>query len=117
MQETEATMITSSPLQERAGGAEAHLIDPVVDRHILFNVGIGPGDIGFGLVVVVVGDEILDGVVGKECFKFLIELRGQGFVVGDDEGRSLHIFDHIGHGESLARAGDAQQNLGLSAPQ
>ena len=74
------------PLDERAGGAEAHLFDLVVDGQIFFDVGVGAGDIGFGLIVVVVGDEIFDGIVGKKAFEFLIELGGQSFIMGDDQG-------------------------------
>ena len=59
-------------------------INFVVDQHLLLNVGIARRDIGFGLVVIVVADEVLDGVVVEECFEFLIELGGQGLVVTQD---------------------------------
>ncbi|MNI41089.1 hypothetical protein D3C73_953330 [compost metagenome] len=31
--------------------------------------------------------------------------------MGQDQGRALGLFDHLGHGEGLARAGDAQEDL------
>ena len=38
----------------------------LVDIGVLLDVGIGPGKIGLGLVVVIVGDKVFDGIVGKE---------------------------------------------------
>ena len=73
-------------------------------------------NVGFGLVVVVVADEILDRVLRKEPSELLIELRGQGLVVDHDERGPVHLGDHLGHGEGLAGAGDAQQHLALIAP-
>ena len=43
----------------------AQPVDLVVDRRVLLDVRVGRGDVGLGLVVVVVGDEVLDRVVGK----------------------------------------------------
>ena len=63
------------------------------------------------MVVVVVGDEVFDGVVGEELFELVIELGGEGFVVREDEGGALELFDDLGHGEGLARAGDAEEDL------
>ena len=40
-----------------------HSVDLVVDDGVLFDEGIRDRDVGFGLVVVVVGDEVFDGVV------------------------------------------------------
>ena len=68
-------------------------------------------DVGFGLVIVVVGDEILDRVVGEEALELAIELRGQRLVGREDQSRALGRLDHLGHGEGLARAGDAEQHL------
>ena len=63
MQETEATMMTSRALEQRARGGVAQLVDLVVDVGVLVDVGVGARDVRLGLVVVVVGDEVLDGVV------------------------------------------------------
>jgi hypothetical protein len=65
MQETEATMITSSR-SSSARRRVAHAVDLLVDRGILLDIGVGARHIGFRLVVVVVGDEIFDRVVGKK---------------------------------------------------
>jgi hypothetical protein len=62
----------------------------VVDRRVLLDEGIGGRHVGLGLVVVVVGDEVLDRVVREELAELAVELRGQGLVVGHDDRRPLH---------------------------
>ena len=59
-------------------------IDFVVDQYLLLDVSIARRDVGFGLVVIVVADEVLDGVVREKSFEFLIELGSQGLVVTQD---------------------------------
>ena len=98
-------------LQQRARRGVAHAVDLLVDRGFLLDIGVGARDVGFRLVVVVIGDEILDRVVGKEAPELAIELRRQRLVGREDEGRALRRLDHLGHGEGLARAGDAEQHL------
>ena len=102
-------------LEEGARGGEAQLVEFVVDGGFFFDVEIGGGNVGFGLVVVVIRDEIFDRVVGEEILELVIELGGEGFVVGHDEGGAVGGFDDLGHGEGLARSGDAEQDLVLLA--
>ena len=52
-----------APGEEGLGGGVAQPVDLLVDAGVLLDVGVGAGDVGLGLVVVVVGDEVLDGVV------------------------------------------------------
>ena len=99
------------PLDEGGGGGQAQAVDLVVHRRVLLDEGVGVGDIGLGLVVVVVADEVLHGVVGKELLELGAELGGQGLVVGQHQGGLLDLLDDLGHGEGLARAGDAQEGL------
>ena len=61
------------------------------------------------------GDKILHGVVGEELLELGIELRRQGFIVGDDQRGLVQRLNHICHGERLAGASDAQQRLKLIA--
>jgi len=89
----------------------AHAVDLFVDLRVFFYVGVGAGDVGLRLVVVVVADEVFHRVVGEEAFHLAIELRRERLVGGEDQGRLLHRLDHLGHGEGLARAGDAKQHL------
>ncbi len=89
----------------------AHAVDLLVDGRFLLDVGVGARHVRFGLVVVVVGDEILDGVVGEEALHLAIELGREGFVGGEDQRRALRAHDGLRGGEGLARAGDAEQDL------
>ena len=98
-------------LEQRPRGRVAHAVDLLVDVGFLLDIGVGARDVGFGLVIVVVGDEILDGVVGEEALELAVELRGQRLVGREDQSRPLGRLDHLGHGEGLARAGDAEQHL------
>ena len=98
-------------LQQRLRGRQPHLLDVVVDRCVLLDVGVGGGDVGFRLVVVVVGDEVLDGVVGEELAHLAVELRGQGLVGGEHQGRPSRALDDLRHRERLSGAGDAEQGL------
>ena len=91
MQETEATMMTSS----RSSSAR------VAEWR----------DVGLRLVIVVIGDEVLDGVVGEEALELAVELRRKRLVRRQDQRRTLRLLDHLGHGEGFSGAGDAEQDL------
>ena len=88
--------------EQRAGGGVAQAVDLVVDRRVLLDVEVLRRHVRLGLVVVVVADEVLDGVVGQELAELVAELRRQRLVVGDDQRRLLHLGDDVGHGERLA---------------
>ena len=64
-------------LEQRARRRVAHAVDLLVDRGILLDVGVGARDIGFRLVVIVIGDEIFHRVVGEEILELAVKLRGQ----------------------------------------
>ena len=53
-------------LEQRLGGGQAQLVELVVDGGFFFDVDVARRDVGFGLVVIVIADEVLDGVVGEE---------------------------------------------------
>ena len=89
-------------LHERVRGGEAEALDLVVDRGVLRDVGVGLRDVGLGLVVVVVGDEIFDGVFGEELLQLREELRGKRLVVREDERGTVPAGDEVGHRERLA---------------
>ncbi len=103
--------------EQRAGGRKPELIELVVDGGFFFDVDIARGDVGFGLVVVVIADEILDRVGGEKRFEFVIELGGQRFVVRQHQRGPAGFFDHLGHGVGFSGAGDAEQDLMLFAIQ
>ena len=100
-----------APGQQAAGGRVAHLVDLVVDGGVLLDEGVGGGEVGLGLVVVVVGDEVLHGVVREELLELAVELGRQGLVGGEHQGRPAGPGDDVGHGEGLAGAGHAEQDL------
>ena len=115
MQETEATMMTSSrSSSERVAEWRMRSICSLIEDSFSM-IGVGARHVGLRLVVVVVGDEILDRVVGEEVLELAIELGGQRLVGRQDQGRALRLLDHLGHGEGLAGAGDAEQHLGAVA--
>ena len=100
-----------APGEQGAHGAGAKAVDLVVAGGVLLDVGVSARDVSLGLVVVVVADEILDRVVGKELAKFRAELRRQRLVGRDHQRRPLYARDDVGDGEGLAAAGDAHQRL------
>ena len=63
------------------------------------------------MVVVVIRDEVLDGVLREKVLVFGVKLGGEGFVVGHHQGWELQLLDDVGNGEGLAGAGCAEQHL------
>ena len=104
-----------APLEQRLGGRQAQLVQLIVDRGLLFDVNVARWNVRFRLVVVVVADEVLDGVLGKERLELVVELRRQRLIVRHHQRRPPHRLDHLGHREGLARPGHAQQHLVLFA--
>ena len=97
--------------EERARGRVPELVDLVVDVSVLGDVGVGARDVGLGLVVVVVADEVLDRVLREELLQLRVELGGERLVVREDERRPPGLLDDVRHRERLARAGDAEEGL------
>ena len=91
MQETEATMITSRRRHQRGGGRQAQALDLLVDLGVFLDVQVVARHIGFRLVVIVVGDEVLDRVLGEELLELGVELGCQGLVVRHDQRRLLQL--------------------------
>ena len=63
-------------LEQRLGRRQAHLLDVLVDRRILLDIRVRRRHVRLGLVVVVIRNEVLDGVVGKELLELAVQLRG-----------------------------------------
>ena len=96
---------------ERACRRVAQLVYLVVDRQVLFDVGIGAGDVRLGLIVIVIGNEIFDPVVGEKLAELIAQLRGERLVVRNDQRRAVEPRDDVRHRERLAAAGHAQEHL------
>ena len=100
-----------APCQQGMGRGMAQFVDIVVDGRIFLDVGVRGGHIGFRLVVVVITDEILHSVLREKFAELVVELGGQRLVGGQHQRRASAAGNDIGHGEGLAGAGHAQQNL------
>ena len=71
----------------------SEFLDFGVDVSIFIDVGIRCGQIGFGLVVVVVADKVFYCIFRKELFELAVKLRGQGFVVTEYQYRTIQLPD------------------------
>jgi hypothetical protein len=109
-------MITSRTGQQRHGGGVAQFVDLVIDGRVLLDEGIGVGQVGLRLVVVVVGDKEFHRVVREQFLELAVQLGCQGLVGGQHQGRSAGAGNHVGHGKGLAGAGYPQQHLVFVAP-
>ncbi len=98
-------------LKQAARGREPQLVELLVDRGFLLDVEVPGGNVGFGLVVVVITYKIFDRIAGKELLELVVKLGGQGFIVRQDQRRAVGLLNDLGHGEGLARPGHAQQHL------
>ena len=111
MQETRSDDDDVGAFEQRARRAHAQLVELVVDGGFFVDVDVGGGDVGFGLVKIVVADEIFDGVFGEKTLELVVELRRERFVVRQNQGGAIGGFDELGHREGFAGAGDAEQDL------
>ena len=89
MHETEATITTSRRRSSDDVAAWRSRSMSSLTDGVLLDVRVGRGQVRLGLVVVVVRDEVLDGVVGEELAELVAELRGERLVVRDHERRPL----------------------------
>ena len=102
-----------TPFEEIVRRRVAELVDLIIDRGVLLDVGVRTGDVGLRLVVIVVTDEVRDGIFRKEGLELPVELGGKGLVVGDDEGGSIDGGDHVRHREGLPGTGHPEEDLML----
>ena len=89
----------------------AQHVDLLVDRRGFSYVSIRDRHIGFGLVVIVVGDKIFNRIIWEKLPQFIAQLRRQGLVVGQHQGGPSRASNHIGDRKSLARARGTKQSL------
>ena len=100
-----------APLKQRAGRRVAQHVDLFVDRRCFGDVGVRDGHIRLGLVVVVIGDEVFNGVVREKFPQLIAELGRQRFVVGQHQGGPAGAGDHIGNREGFSGAGGPEKGL------
>ena len=99
-----------APGQQRIRGGVPEPLDLLVERGVLLDVGVGLRDVRLGLVVVVVGHEVFDGIAREELPQLVGELRRQGLVGLHHQDRPLQPLGQPGHRGGLAGAGRAQQH-------
>ena len=99
------------PFRQRRGGGVAQTVDFVVDGGILFDIGVGGGNVGFRLVVIVVADEEFHRVFGEEFTELVAELRCQHLVVRQHKRGLVHAGDDVGHREGFAAARHPEKRL------
>src|SRR5690606_34542779 len=56
-------------------GAETEFLNLVIDGQILFDIGVGRSDVRFRLVIVVIGNEVIDGIFGEKLLELTVKLR------------------------------------------
>ena len=100
-----------APGQQGPRGRVAQPVELLVDVGLLLDVRVRARHVRLGLVVVVVADEVLDGVLGEEFLKLRRELGRQRLVVRDDQRGPVQALYHAGHRERLTAARHAEQCL------
>ncbi len=76
-------------------GSQAQPLDLFVDVGVLLDVQIVPGNVCLRLVIVIVGDKVLDRVLGKELAELGVKLGSKRLVVGQDQRGLLNLLDHL----------------------
>jgi hypothetical protein len=100
-----------APLQQALGGRQPHLLDVLVDAAVLFDVQVAGRDVGLGLVIVVIRDEVLHRVVREELPHLRVQLRGKRLVGRQHQTGAADPGDDVGHRVGLARPRHAQERL------
>ena len=92
-----------------SGGTQTQFFYLVIDTQVLFYIGVGGGDVGLRLIIIIVGNEIFHRIVREERLEFAVKLCRQRLVVAQDESGTLQVLNYIRHGEGLSGTGNAQQ--------
>ena len=111
MHETLATTMVSRRESSALAADKPEPLDLLVDGRVLLDVSVRARDVGLRLVIIEVADEILHRVVREKLLELGIKLRGERFVVGNDQRRPVQFANDVGDGERFAGARDAEQRL------
>ncbi|CAG5146359.1 Uncharacterised protein [Streptococcus pneumoniae] len=94
----------------------AKLVNLVIDRTILLNIGIARRDIGLWLVIIIVGYEILNCIFREKFLKLPIELTSQSFIVGNNQSWFIDFRNDLTHSIGLPCSSRPHQNLSFFSP-
>ena len=92
-------------------GRMTEFLDFLVDRCVFLDKRIRSRNVCFGLIVVVVRNEVDNRVVGKELLQLARQLGRKRLIGGKHQRGLLRGLDDFSHGEGFARAGHAQKGL------
>ena len=67
----------------------AQLVDLVIDRRILLNIGIRRRHIRLRLIVIVIGNKVFYCIIRKKLLHLPIKLSRQSLIMGNDQGRFI----------------------------
>ena len=100
-----------APFQKRSRCRVPHFFDFLVNLGIFFYIGISGCHIGFRLIIIVVGYEILYRIFRKKFFEFTVQLSCQRFIVGNHQCRAVGLRNDVRHRKCFPRTGYPQHNL------
>ena len=103
------------PSHQRARRSMAQSVNLFVNISLFFDIRVRSWDVSLRLVVVVVGDEVLYGIVGEILLELRCQLSRQSLVMRDYQRRTLHLLDDVRYRVSLARTRHSQQRLMLQS--
>ena len=81
----------------------AKFVNFIIYGRVFFDIGVAPGNISLGLIIVLIGHKIFNRIFGEEFSKLRTQLCGEGFVVSENQRRAIDISDNIRHSKGLAR--------------
>src|SRR3989344_6268426 len=82
-----------------------------INHRLLLYVGVGMGDVRLGLIIVIVGDKIMDSIFWKKLSVFLGQLRRERLVVRQDEWGLIEMGNTVCRRKRLAAPRHAEQGL------
>ena len=102
-------------LRQCCRGRKAQLINFIIDRRIFRNISVRLWHIRFRLIIIIVGNKILDGILREKFFHFSVQLPRQCLVVGNNQRWLIQCLNDICHRKGLSRTGHTQQRFKLVA--
>ena len=100
-----------STLKKCRRGAVSKHIYLVIYHSVLFDIHILAGDISLRLIVIVIGNEILYRVIGKELSELTAKLSRKSFVVCQNKRGTIQPRNNVCHSKGLARTCNAKKGL------